>query len=105
MNDLVQARYRLVLAGDTSMPPLLWALLLGSLLVMLLMAAPLFMEHARHHAIGTIMLGCTLGAALFLIFAADHPFSGPLQIGPIDLEQDVHMFAVIDASTPTPHSR
>lgn len=99
MNDVVQAQYRLVLASDTDMPPLLWVMLLGSLLVMLLMAAPLFMEHARHHAIGTIMLGCTLGAAVFLIFAADHPFVGPLQVNPSDLVQDLHMFWVVDGTT------
>jgi hypothetical protein len=107
MNDVVKNEYRLVLASDTGMPPLLWALLLGALVLMLLMAAPLFMEHAHHHAIGMVMLGCTLGAALLLILAADHPFAGPLQVRPTDLIQDLHMYDVIDggsihASPPSP---
>jgi hypothetical protein len=95
MTDIVQAEYQLDLASESTMPPLIWVLLLSSCVLMLLMAATLSMEHAHHHAIGTVLLGCTLGAALFLIIAADHPFAGPLGIHPTDLAQDLHMYAVM----------
>lgn len=97
MTDIVQAEYQLVVASDATMPALIWVLLLSSCVLMLLMAATLSMEHAHHHALGTLLLGCTLGAALFLILAADHPFAGPLGIRPTDLAQDLHMYAVIAA--------
>lgn len=95
MTDIVQAEYRLVVASGETMPALIWVLLIASCVLMLLMAATLSMEHAHHHALGTLLLGCTLGAALFLIVAADHPFAGPLGIRPTDLVQDLHMYAVL----------
>jgi uncharacterized protein DUF4239 len=94
---LETAQYHLVLAGQESMPPLIWALLIGTCLMLLLMAAPLFMEDVRHHAIGSVLLGCTLGAAIFLILAADHPFVGPLQISPDNLVANLHTYAVMDS--------
>lgn len=50
----------------------------------------------RRLAIGAVLLGGTLGAAVFLILAADHPFIGPLHIEPTDLTQNLHAYAVMD---------
>jgi hypothetical protein len=98
VNAVGRARYQLALASRTSMPWLLWVLLLGACALLLLMAAPLFMENPLYHAAGSAMLGCALGAALFLILAADHPFAGPLQIRPTDLVQNLHAYTVIDGA-------
>ena len=96
VSAVARAQYRLELAADASMPALLWVLLIGGSAMLLLMAAPLFMESARYHAMGAVLLGCTLGAALYLILAADHPYSGPLQVQPTDLLRNLHTYAVID---------
>jgi hypothetical protein len=80
------------------MPALLWALLIGACLLLLLMAAPLFMENARYHTLGFLLLGSTLGAAVFLILMADHPFIGPLQVSPTDLVANLHTYSVIDSA-------
>jgi hypothetical protein len=96
VSSVARAQYQLVLASDESMPPLLWAMLIGGCLLLLAMAAPLFMESARYHAIGSVMLGFALGAALFLILVADHPFAGPLQVQPTDLSRNLHTYAVMD---------
>jgi hypothetical protein len=79
------------------MPALLWVLLVGACLLLVLMAAPLCMESARYHAMGTLLLGCALGAALFLILVADHPFAGPLKVEPTDLEHNLHSYSVVDS--------
>jgi len=98
VTSVTRSQYQLVLASDETMPPLLWILLLGGCLLLLLMAAPLFMESARYHAIGSVLLGCALGAALFLILVADHPFAGPLQVQPNDLARNLHTYQVMDGS-------
>lgn len=102
VTSAAQAQYRLDLASEETMPPLLWGLLIGACLLLLLMAAPLFMESARYHAIGSLLLGCALGASLFLILVADHPFAGPLQVQPDDLARNLHTYSVMDASAATP---
>ena len=96
VSSAARAQYQLELSGEESMPALLWALLVGACLLLLLMAAPLFMESARYHNLGFILLGSTLGAALFLILMADHPFVGPLQVRPTDLLANLHTYGVID---------
>jgi hypothetical protein len=97
VSNVERSQYQLVLAGREGMPALLWAMLLGACLMLLLMAAPLFMENARYHVAGSVLLGCTLGAALFLIVVADHPFTGPMQIEPANLANNLHTYAVIDS--------
>jgi peptidoglycan/LPS O-acetylase OafA/YrhL len=96
VGNVARAQYQLDRAADEGMAPLLWALLLGGCVLLLLMAALLSMEKARHHAIGSVLLGGALGAAVFLILAADHPFSGPLRVMPGDLVQDLHAYAIMD---------
>lgn len=101
VTSVARAQYELVLAGDEGMPALLWALLVGACVLLLLMAAPLFMESARYHAIGSVLLGCALGASLFLILVADHPFAGPLRVEPNDLASNLHAYTVMDGAETT----
>jgi Protein of unknown function (DUF4239) len=98
VTSIARSQYQLSLAAAEGMPPMLWALLIGACLLLLLMAAPLFMESARYHAIGSVLLGCALGASLFLILVADHPFAGPLQVEPSDLSSNLHMYSVMDSA-------
>jgi hypothetical protein len=37
------------------------------------MAAPLFMENARYHVVSSVLLGCALGASLFLGAVSGQP--------------------------------
>lgn len=97
--NVARSELELDRAAETGMAPLLWALLLGACALLLVMAALLTMEKARHHAIGAVLLGGTLGASVFLILAADHPFNGPLQVAPSDLVQDLHAYAIMDGGT------
>jgi hypothetical protein len=92
-----RAQYQLVLAGGEGMPPLLWVFLTGSCVLLLLMAAPLFMENARYHVVSSVLLGCALGASLFLILVADHPFHGPMHIEPSQLSDNLHTYSVMDS--------
>jgi hypothetical protein len=104
VGGVARSQYQLDRAATEGMPLLLWTLLLGACLQLLLMAALLSMEKAHHHAIGSVLLGATLGASVFLILAADHPFSGPLQVRPSDLEQNLHAYAVMDEGAGTSRS-
>jgi Protein of unknown function (DUF4239) len=99
--NVAKAQDELDRAAGEGMAPLLWALLLGGCLLLLLMAALLSMEKASHHAIGAVLLGGALGASVFLILAADHPFAGPLQVTPGDLVQNLHAYAIMDGGTGT----
>jgi hypothetical protein len=94
-----QSQYTLALASTESMPPLLWALLIGACVMLLLMAAPLSMESAHFHLAGSGLLGGVLGAALFLILVADHPYTGPLRVEPSDLANNLHTYTLIDAGS------
>jgi Na+/proline symporter len=96
VSSVARAQYGLVLAGRETMPPLLWALLLGTCVLLFLMAGALFMENIRYQSIGSVLMGCAVGAALYLILMADHPFTGPLQVRPIDLEENLHTYALIE---------
>jgi hypothetical protein len=56
-------------------------------------------ESAHFHLAGSMLLGGVLGAALFLILVADHPYAGPLRIEPSDLAGNLHTYALIDAGS------
>jgi hypothetical protein len=98
VSAIARSQYRLVEASSSGMPPLMWAFLIGVCVLLLLMAAPLFMESARIQWLGSILLGCSLGAALFLIIIADHPYAGPFRVTPTDLTANLHTYGVIDAT-------
>ncbi|HXM54551.1 MAG TPA: hypothetical protein VOB72_04115 [Candidatus Dormibacteraeota bacterium] len=99
VSAVARSQYTLVLAGGDVMPGLMWVFLIGACVLLLTMASPLFMENARYHRVGSIMLGFALGAALFLIVVADHPFSGPLRVSPEDLSGNLHTYSVIDGAS------
>jgi len=99
VGNVARSEFELDRAAEEGMAPLLWALLLGGCALLLAMAALLTMEKAHHHAIGAVLLGGTLGASVFLILAADHPFNGPLQVAPTDLVQDLHAYSIMDGPT------
>jgi hypothetical protein len=99
VGDVARSQHQLDRAAEEGMAPLLWALLLGGCLLLLVMAALLSMEKARHHAIGSALLAGALGASLFLILAADHPFNGPLRVMPSDLVHDLHAYAIMDSAS------
>lgn len=99
---VARSQYQLVLATTTGMPPLMWAFLIGACVLLLLMASPLFTESVRYHRVSSVLLGCTLGAALFLIVVADHPFSGPMRVNTDDLATNLHAYAVMDAAPVPP---
>jgi hypothetical protein len=101
VSDVARSQYLLVLAGGGGLPSLLWALLLGACVLLVLVVSPTFMENRRLHVLSSVVLGCIFGAAIFLILAADHPFSGPLQVRPTDLVQNLHTYAVMDGGQPT----
>ena len=94
--NVARSEFELDRAAEEGMAPLLWALLLGGCALLLTMAALLTMEKAHHHAIGAVLLGGMLGASVFLILAADHPFNGPLRVPPTDLVQDLHAYVIMD---------
>lgn len=98
VTNIVRAQYRLVAASTSSIPGLLWLLLVFACVLLLLMSAPLFMHNMRYQMLSSLLLGCTLGMAMFLILVADQPFSGPLQVRPTDLERNLHTYTVIDAA-------
>ena len=99
VGNVARAQYQLDRAAEEGMAPLLWALLLGGCVLLLVMGALLSMEKAHHHAIGAVLLGGTLGASVFLILAADHPFDGPLRVMPNDLVQDQHAYSIMDGGS------
>lgn len=98
VGNVARSQHQLDRAAEEGMAPLLWAILLGGCLLLLVMAALLSMENARHHAIGSVLLAGALGASVFLILAADHPFNGPLRVMPSDLVQDLHAYTIMDGA-------
>jgi len=97
VSDVARSQYLLVLASRTSLPPLLWTLLLGACVLLLLVVAPGLMDDRRHRVLSALVLGSIFGAATFLILAADHPFTGPLQVRRTDLSQNLHTYGVMDS--------
>lgn len=96
LNDLELLRNQRLQASQSSLPELFWIMLVLGGGMTLMLGAPLFMEHPHLHAGSALLLGCTLGAALFLILALDRPFSGSVSIRPESYERALQTYRTID---------
>ncbi len=97
LNQVSLLRNQRLQASQSTLPPLFWVVLVAGGLLTLALSAPLFMEHPRFHLLSSLLVGCTLGVALFLIFALNRPFTGAIAISPESFRGDAETYRMIDA--------
>lgn len=86
LDELNDARRMRLLASRTSVPPLIWGVLIGGGVVTVLFTYFFGLKNPRAQLAMTAMYVASIGFVLFLIAATDHPFAGAVSIQPEALE-------------------
>jgi hypothetical protein len=81
-NVLIQARRMRLDAATTSLPTVMWGVIVAGAFISLIAAFFFKVEDARLHAILMTLLAVFMGLVIFMIFALDRPFRGDLGLPP-----------------------
>jgi Protein of unknown function (DUF4239) len=81
-NLLIQARRMRLDAAATSLPGVMWAVILVGAFISLTATFFFKVEDARLHGILVSLLAAFMGLVIFMVLALDRPFRGDLGIGP-----------------------
>lgn len=80
-NLLIQARRMRLDAATTSLPTVMWAVIVAGAFISLTAAFFFKVEDARLHGILVTLLATFMGLVIFMILALDRPFRGDLGLG------------------------
>jgi hypothetical protein len=81
-NMLIQARRMRLDAATTSLPSVMWGVIIAGAAISLSAAFFFQVQDVRLHRIMVILLAAFMGLVIFMILALDHPFRGELGISP-----------------------
>jgi hypothetical protein len=81
-NQLISARRLRLDAVGTSLPGVLWTVVLAGALICLAASFCFRVDDVRLHTVLVALLASFVGLVIFVILALDHPFRGDLGIGP-----------------------
>jgi hypothetical protein len=81
-NLLIQARRMRLDAATTSLPGVMWGVIIAGAFISLTSSFFFKVQDARLHGILVTLLAIFMGLVIFMILALDRPFQGDLGIGP-----------------------
>jgi hypothetical protein len=94
LNDLAGYRRLRVFAGNNTMPPVIWVVILIGSLMTILYTYFFGMNRLLPQMAMTSALTITLTLTLFLIYILDHPFSGSSAISSEPLKRTIEIMAL-----------
>jgi hypothetical protein len=93
LNDVGNARRERLIASQSSVPTLLWLLLLLGFVVTIAFTYQFKMAHLAMHVLSIAAIAALTGFVLFLIYSLQHPFAGNVAISPGPWRAFVHTWA------------
>ena len=93
-NDLSKVRRARLQGSDTSLPAILWWVIILGAIVNIVVTWFFVSEHVAYHLLLTILLALLLGSLLFLTAAMDNPFRGGFSV-------DAESFRLVLAQMPS----
>jgi len=87
LNNLAQYRRLRIFAGNNTVPPVIWLVLLAGALMTVLYTYFFGMKNLKAQYLITTSLTVTITLILFLIYILDHPFTGASKISTEPLRQ------------------
>jgi purine-cytosine permease-like protein len=87
LNNLAQYRRLRIFAGNNTVPPVIWLVLLSGGLMTVLYTYFFGMKNIKAQYLITASLTVTITLILFLIYILDHPFTGTSKVSLEPLRQ------------------
>jgi hypothetical protein len=98
LSQIQSDRNKRTLQAEQSLPLLVWAVAIGSGLMVLIMSFLMLMERLSTQIFATSLLACTIGLLLCTTFVFSRPFSGPMSISPDAFAHSLEVFRSVDAT-------
>jgi hypothetical protein len=87
LNSLAQYRRLRIFAGNNTVPPIIWLVLLAGGLMTVLYTYCFGMQNIKAQCLITASLTVTISLILFLIYVLDRPFTGASKVSTEPLRQ------------------
>jgi hypothetical protein len=82
MNQFTEARHFRLSDMDSSIPSLMWVMLLSGAVIIIVFSMLLNSENKPRHLLKVLMISVMIIFSLLLVYALDHPFKGILKLAP-----------------------
>src|SRR5262245_43314419 len=93
MNELGMQRRLRILSAESSLPPIMWFLLVGGGIITVLFTFIIGTRHAWVQALASTALTALIVLSLLLVSALQHPFAGDVRVKPEAFESVLKSFA------------
>jgi hypothetical protein len=93
MNELGMQRRLRILSAESSLPPLMWFLLVGGGIITVLFTFVIGTRHVWVQALASTALTALIVLSLLLVAALQHPFAGDVSVKPEAFESVLKSFA------------
>jgi len=93
MNELGMQRRLRILSAESSLPPIMWFLLIGGGVITVLFTFVIGTRHVWVQALASTALTALIVLSLLLVAALQHPFAGAVSVGPEAFESVLKSFA------------
>jgi hypothetical protein len=97
LSQLLLDRDTRMIHASESLSWIMWVAAIGGGLITIGMSFVLFMEREFPHVVMTSVLAALIGILLFIMAVLDHPFVGPVSIGPEPFAASLKLFDLIDS--------
>jgi hypothetical protein len=99
-NHFVELRRKRLHSATSSLPPLVWYVVLFGALITILLSCLFRFENLRTHLLCSGLYASIIGALIFLMAAMDNPYRGDFSVGPEAFELVFHQLIAPQGTVP-----